>query len=300
MSSHVEESDRNLLSSHFETFRRHKLVMRCPQTTYQYTLNLRRFDEFLGRQATIADLRDDVVADALQFLMRRRGLSPASASKFRDNLLCLWRFLCRKRIVDTDPDVPEVKEPQRVPVALTREQLRRLWEYLQRMPGEVQGISASDWFCSLVACCWDTGARKGELFGLTWACVDLERGFIVAKAETVKGGMADRLYRVRPSTVEWLERIRKPTRDKVWPWPWSESIFYDHLGRIMLANGIPDDRRFKMHVFRKSVATHLLVEGGNPQAALGHSSFDMTRKYIDRTICPDDSPIDLLPPLDSI
>jgi hypothetical protein len=47
------------LSSHFETlFRPHKLTLAAHSTTYQYRLNLRRFDEYLERPATIADLQD--------------------------------------------------------------------------------------------------------------------------------------------------------------------------------------------------------------------------------------------------
>lgn len=207
-------------------------------------------------------------------------------------------LMARKRIVDTDPDVVKIKEPIRAPIALTREQLQRLWEFLRRMPGRIGDIEASDWFCSLVACFWDTGARKSELFGLRWQDVDLERGFITARAENVKGGLQDRLYRVRPSTVEWLSRIARPIREQVWPWPWSETIFYDKLGQIMVANGIPDTRQYKTHVFRKSVATHLLAAGGDPTQALGHSSPAITdRFYLDRTIAPRPSPIDKLFPL---
>jgi len=299
--------DHSLLT-HFETFRAHKLALRSPQTVYQYRLNLGRFGEFLGRPPTLADLQDQIIAEALGWLLHTRKLSPGSVSKFRDNLCCLWRFLARKSIVGTHPDVPEVKEPHRAPVALTLEQLKRLWEYLRILPGDVQGIPACDWFCSLVAMCWDTGARKGELLGntddetsgLLWKYVDLERGIFIARAETVKGGLRDRPYRIRPATVEWLRRIEQPRRKKVWPWPWTETTFYSQLGRIMEANGIPDDRYHKMHLLRKCVATHLCALGGNATEALGHSGPEMTRAYVDRTIAPTASPIDFLPSLDSL
>ncbi len=288
------------LSSHFETlFKPHKLTLSAPSTVYQYRLNLRRFDEYLDRPAMVPDLQDSVIAECMNWMLRTKRLSPASISKFRDNLCCLWRFLARKRIVDTDPDVVEIKEPFRAPIALTKEELLRLWEYLLRLPGRISGIEASDWFCSLVACFWDTGARKGELFQLRWPDVDLNRGFIRPRAQTVKGGLEEKLYRIRPSTVEWLSRIVRPVRDQVWPWPWSETIFYDKLGQIMLANGLPDDRRHKTHIFRKSVATHLLLAGGDPTQALGHSSSAITeRYYLDRSIAPRPSPIDRLFPLD--
>lgn len=288
------------LGSHFEIlFKRSRLGLSSPHTTYQYRLNLRRFDDFLGRPATIADLRDDVVCEAMNWLLRTKKLSPASVSKFRDNLCCLWRFLSRKRIVDTDPEVPEVKEPRRAPIALTRDQLKRIWDFMVRMPGYVEGIPAADFFCSLTAAFWDTGARKGELFNsLAWDHVDLESGFLVCRAETVKGGLEDRLYRVRPSTVEWLQRIAMPQRRLVWPWPWSETTFYDKLGRIMSQNGLPDTRYYKCHIFRKSVASHLLAEGGDPQRALGHNSPGMTmRHYIDPRIARPPAPCDFLPPI---
>lgn len=283
------------LAAQFQFFRRHKLGNSSDSTRYQYQLNLRRFDEFLGRPAQITDLRDEVVNEATGWIQRDLKLSPASASKFRDNLCCLWRFLARKNIVSHWPDVAEVREPRRIPVAWTREQLAALWQYLQRMPGDLVGIPAADWFCSLHAVLWDSGSRIGEAMQLEWPQVDLQGGWVVMRAETRKGRLSDKLSRLHPSTVELLERIRLPERQRVWPWPYNYSYLWRLYGDVLKRAGLPCDRQRKFHCIRKSVASHITALGGDAQAALGHATRQQTEQnYIDQRIAQPKGPADYL------
>ena len=191
-----------------------------------------------------------------------------------------------------------MREPQRIPVAWTRQELATLWNYLRRMPGELCGVAASDWFCSLHAVLWDTGERIGAALQTEWPQVDLAGGWITIRAETRKGRLSDKLSRLHPSTVELLERIQFPRRDRVWPWPYHPLYLYRVYGDILRRAGLPDGRERKFHCVRKSCATHLTALAGEAaaQAALGHSDVRITRQaYIDPRQVRGEYPADHLP-----
>ena len=261
-----------------------RLATKHKLTAYQYTLNLKRFDEFLGRQALLTDLNDATIMLAIAWC-RKQGLAPGSVEKFRDNLVCISRVLFRKRIVDTEVDIPPIHVPKAIPIAFTREQLNRLWEYLELLPGEIGGVSASLWFRAIVCCFWDSGARAGEIFGLRWSDVDLQRGFILCRAATVKANKQDRLYRLDPETVALLRKIILPQRELVFAWPFCEGTLYNTWRGILKRAGLPTGPRYMFHCLRKSVASHLQAAGVSAQFAMGHSDPRQTNEvYLDPRI----------------
>lgn len=295
--------DTNSVAFLFDLYRRHKLGMAAKSTVYQYELNLRRFAEFLGRDPQLADLQDEVVSQVCGWMIRQRQprLSAGSASKFRDCVVAAWRFGARKKIVEHWPDVPEVREPRRIPVAWTRQELATLWAYISRMPGEIAGIPQSDWFCSLHAALWDSGERIGALMQTEWPQVDLAGGWLIVRAENRKGGLSDKLSKLHPQTVALLERIRLPERKLVWEWPFNRFYLWQHYGDILKRAGLPNGRERKFHCLRKSCSTHItaLSSDAAAQAALGHSDIKITREiYNDPKQIPGVFPSDILPRLD--
>lgn len=295
------------LSHLIDLYVNHKLALSADHTRYRYTHALNLFREFLKREPLLTDLRDVVVTRAIGWIMRGRGLSAGSASKFRDCILAVWRYGARKGLVKDDsgailfPDVVDVREPRRIPIAWTMGQLGTLWRYLERMPGELDGIPASDWFCSLHAVIWDTGERIGALRKTELKQIDFDGGWIVVRAEVRKGRLADKLSKLHPATVELLKRIRFPERKLVWPWPYSPLYLWRVYGDILQRAGLPNGRDRKFHCIRKSVATHITALSGlgDAQSALGHASGELTRDvYVDPTIAKGVFPADILPRLD--
>jgi integrase len=284
------------LTELFETlYRPHKLAYSAESTIYQYRLNLRRFRDFLEREPLVTDLRDALVTECTGWIMAKQGLSAGSASKFRDNVCALWRFLARKGVIATWPDVDQVPEPVRIPRAWTRDELARLWAYLRLMPGELCGVPASDWFLSLHSVLWDSGERIGALLLTEWPQVDLAGGWIWVKAEARKGRLADKLYKLHPQTTEWLARIQSPARKLVWPWPYNREYLWTLYGGILARAGLPCDREHKFHCMRRSVGSHAAAAGGNAQQMLGHADGSTTREhYLDPRITRPPGPCDIL------
>lgn len=302
----MKRANKTKLRDAFDTiFTPAKLAAAGDSTRYQYDLNLRRFDEFLSRPATLADLNDETINKAIAWLKsysgphsKGRALSAASVDKFRDNLCTLWRYIHQRRLVDAFPAVPQVIVPVRIPTAWTMPELQRLWEYLSRLPGDVAGVPAKLWFLSLLAVLWDSGERITPILTAKWDQVDLAAGYLVCKAESRKGGLSDKLHKLDAETVGLLRQIIMPKRDVIFFWPWSLSLLYDRWREMLQRAGLRSGRDFMFHAIRKSVATHTKLAGGNPQEALGHYDARMTEQvYIDPRICPKQQAADVLPRL---
>ena len=293
----MDTADNLTLRALIDLYCRHKLAMASPSSVYKYRQAFGFFREYLGREPMLTDLRDDTVTAVCGWILRTKRLSPATASKFRDCICAAWRLGSRKRIegIAGEPDIPEIREPRRIPVAWTRQELAQLWDYLHRLPGDVGGIKASDWFCSLHAVLWDAGSRIGEAMQSEWQHVDLAGGWVVMRAETRKGGLSDKLAKLHPSTVELLERIQYPQRRLVWPWPWNKFYLWRVYGDIIKRAGLPGGRQRKFHCLRKSCASHISALGGNAQEAMGHATGQMTRDYyLDPKITRPQFPSDIL------
>lgn len=280
------------------TFKPARLARTNRHTEYRYVYALMQFDTFLGRAAKLSDLTDEKVAQAGAWLVREHGLSVGTEAKFRDCMASLWRFLARRRLVDQEPTLDKLRPPVRTPTAWNAQELSRLWEYLQRLPGELCGVPANVWFMSLHAVLWDTGERIGAILTTRWTDVDLTGGWIVIRAEQRKGGLADKLSKLHPETVELLRLGAAPQRELVWPWPANRYNLWRIYKDILRRAGLPHGRMDSFHKMRKSVASWAKRYGGNPQEVLGHYDPRMTETvYIDERICPKQHAADVLPRL---
>ncbi len=279
----------NFLRHHYETrFKPAKLANRNRQTVYQYDLNMRRFEEFIGRAPLITDLTDEAIATCMSWLKATKGFSAATVGKFRDNFCYLWKYLNAVRVVDTLPTVDTIVKPRRIPRAWTEAEIRQLWEALARLPGEICGIPANLYMLSLHSVLWDSGGRISETLTAQWRDVDWSERFLIIKAEQRKGGTEDKLSKLHPETIALLRKILLPERRLIWPQPGKGWSIWGAEKRILKAAGLPyEGREFSFHTMRKSVASHVKALGGDAQEALGHADSRMTDQiYIDPRIAP--------------
>lgn len=269
------------------------LRSRRPNTKRLYRSTLRSFDRFLTRKATLVDLNDATVS-AFAAARLDSGLSKYSVNKDLFNLLAIWRWAHRKGIVANWPDVALETPPERAPVALTAEELSRLLAAIYAEPGMVGQLVAAKFWLALFLVIWDSGERIGAVMGLSWDRVDLLGRWVTFLAEDRKGARADTVAKIADDTAAALLDIKRP-EGKVFFWPYSPTLIYRRMGRIMKRAGLPDSKLYKFHALRKSFASHLKAAGGDPQKALGHSSAKITKAYLDPRIAPDStSAVDLL------
>jgi integrase len=141
----------------------------------------------------------------------------------------------------------------------------------------------------MIATALYTGLRKGELFGLTWRCVDFDqrRLDVLRSGHKLPKGGKPRHLRL-PST---LVPILSEWRDRCPPTP--EGLVFPVLNRVGRSNemlgleellektGCPPFRR-SWHALRHTFASHFVMAGGNIlalQKILGHQKLEMTLVY---------------------
>lgn len=263
-----------------------KLRSRSARTRDLYGISLRHLRTFLKRVPTLDDLNDDTVSAYLGWF-RQQGRAAASVNKERNNVLAMWRFAARKRLVDRWPDVDPEIEPERVPNAWTEADVFKLFDYVRKLEGFVGFVPESSWWMALLLVIWDSGERIGAVMGMTWRDVDLVGGFVVCRAESRKGGRSDRLYKIAEDTVQALTAIRPIVREdnrNVFFWPYNAKYLWPKFGKILERAKLPHDARSKFHRIRRTVATYCEAAGGNATELLGHSRRSVTLRYIDPRI----------------
>lgn len=254
-------------------------------TLKHYQIAIRQFGESLGRVPKIRDLTDDNVMDCVWWIVER-GRSARTGNSLRKKLCCLWRLACRKGILREWPELENIPEPARTPIAWTRPQLEALFAELSRQTGTVCGIPANRWWTALHLFLWNTGERIGAVLQLRWENVDLAGGWVNVAAETRKGKKADKLFKLGADTIDAIRRIAKPERERVFPFDRDRSTLWLRYRKLLKRAGLPHGRKYKFHCVRKSVATHYEAAGGNATALLGHSSRAVTEAYLDPRLIP--------------
>ena len=269
-----EPQPRSLLAEFERLYEPRQLADASESCTSQYRRNIYKFGEFLGHEASTADLTDENVLAFMQTI-RAKGRSPVTANKVRAQIVALWSYLARKGIVATFPDVPTLREFKRTPTAWTEHELAQLFEACSQETGFIAGVYAGLWWTALHNVLWDSGARIGATMKLRWEQVDLHDASLVMLAETQKQA-DDQAFPLHPNTVAALRRIVKPERDLVFPWPYHRDSLWNHYSRILKRAGLPHGRRDKFHRMRRSAASHFEAAGGNATDLLGHSSRRIT------------------------
>jgi integrase len=254
-----------------------------PRTIDLYRITLTHFGTFLGHVPTVDDLDDDVVSEYLLWRSQRpcrgRRVSPASVEKCRVQLLAVWRYGARKRLVREFPDVQAWKVPKRVKPAYTAEELDRLVGYARTLASNTKitgGKPGSWWWPTLILAAFQTGERKGGLLGLRWRDVDLSTRVVTFRAETRKGGREDIVRAITPALADELREQQGSPGDLVWPWCGNPTSIYPTVRRFCQRAGVP---YLALHAIRRTSASLVARGGGDASAHLGHASTETTRDH---------------------
>lgn len=276
-----------------DKYERIKIRTRRPNTKRLYRITLKFFNLFLGREALISDLNDDTVSAFASWRIDG-GLSKKTVNRDLANLLAIWRWLHTRGYVSNWPQVEMESLPERIPVALMEDEIGRVMTAIDTEPLRVGNIPAPVFWRAVMLVIWDTAERIGAIMSLKWEHVDLRGRWIRFDAESRKGAVADNVLPLAADTCTALRKLHRHGEASVFPWPYHPTYIYNRLGRIMRRAGLPNNRLYKFHVVRKSVASHYEAAGGNATSLLKHSSRKVTMAYLDPRIVKPVSPIDLL------
>ena len=265
-----------------------------------YRHSIAKFTEFLGHEATLADLDDFTVAKFLRWRAtnKRAGkpISPESVAKDRSQLLALWNWSCRKKINEGEwPALARQKRIHRTPRAYTAEDIAKIVMQARKRYGRTGGLPSSWWWSTIIYAAWCCGSRIGELMQLRWQHLDLEGRRVVFVASTRKGGSADISHALPGDLCRQLAEHRRGPDDLVWPWDRMPTSIYPSMRLLCRAAGVP---YLAFHAIRKASASYVHAAGGDATAHLGHSDPAMTRShYLAPAITQTRSALDFLPVL---
>jgi integrase/recombinase XerD len=249
-----------------------------PYSQRSHIQSCRRFAAFLKRSpdtATADDIR------RFQLHLVESGLSIINRNRIMTGVRFLFRVTLRRH--DLAAEIYHLKEPQKLPLTISREEAKRLLA----MTGKLKTHA-------MLALGYGCGLRAGEIVRLKAG--DIDSAQMIIRVVQSKG-CKDRHVMLPEEVLSLLRQWWKarPTRydaDDVpvkerWLFPGhklGEHLTTRQLTRLFheatAAAGIT--KRVSLHSLRHSFATHLL-EGGTDirdiQAVLGHEKLDTTARY---------------------
>lgn len=275
------------------------------KTVALYGMLVDRLELFLGREATVKDLDDLVIARYLRWRAETPGWkgrrpSPASVCKDKVMIQAFWTYAARKRLAAEFPELPKIKVPKRLPTgrAYTAEDVAALVRRCRHRIGYIDGLPASWWWATLIYTIYCTGERYEATTSLRWGDVDLVGRQVIFRGESRKGATRDIQRQITPELAAMLAQHRREDHELVWPWDRRSRSQWASLKCLCKSAGV---KYRGFHGLRRTAASYAALAGGRAAATqlLDHSDPKLQQVYVDPAICPSDTDSTAaLPPLD--
>ena len=240
-----------------------------PKTQYQYIRHVKRFADFVGRSVDKATTED---VHRYQLWLASIGTTVPTVNVSATALRFFFKVTLKRR--DLAEEVVSTREPRRLPVVLSPEEVGRLLASTTNIKHK-----------AALSLTYATGLRSSEVVSLK--LTDIDRDRMVIRVEQGKG-KKDRYVILSPNLLELLREWWRMARKKGWMPPGQPWLFPGYRGQHMsgrqlhrlvrLAAGRAGiTKRVGVHTLRHSVATHLLEQKTDIriiQVLLGHKKLD--------------------------
>lgn len=261
--------------------RRMKTSGRSDSTLHNYSRHLAQMALHFGALPT--ELEDDQIEDYLYGLQQQHNTP--SESYFKHTVYGL-RFLFRlEGLDDKRVALPVIERPEKLPVVLSREEMKRLLHTPQLLKHRI-----------LLGLLYDCGLRCAEVRSLELKDIDLNRRMVhvrqskgkkdryVPIGQVLAGGIQRYIDAERP--VKWLfngkgDSVIEGRKGGDFDSRYSQRGVQWAVTQAVRQAGINKD--VSVHTLRHTYATHLLEAGMDIltiQKLLGHESFETTMIYL--------------------
>lgn len=271
---------RNLLHTEYEPRR---LADASPSTIHSYTGAITRLSCFLGSEASLDQLSDELLERFAAWALQTR--SPVTVGGYLTAIRTLWKFGWRRRLVDEPPrDNSKPKSERRIPEAWSIDDVGRILDAAAAQPGTLGDVPAGEWWVAFLSVLYETGLRVSAALALEARALDRETGWLTVPA-AVQKQRADQVFRLTEPTLALFDRLHCGG-SLFPPLPWRHPVqqLTRRYRRIVEAAGLPCGPRDLFHKIRRTHATYVAdaFDEHEAQRQLGHSTVQLTiRNYID-------------------
>ena len=227
-------------------------------------------------------LQDVTVSKVDEYMKSRRHLSPKTV---HNHITLLISMLNAAEDIGWLRTKPRIKKPKlgrdEYSYLRTDEEIRRFLEAAKE-----EGAVAFAMYCTAVY----TGMRAGELAGLRWECVAIDRRMITVQRSYKKPTKTMDIRHV-PILDPLLPVLREWKLKNPHPWVFpnerggmngpSARILQEVFHRVLKDAEFPEDY-ITFHCLRHTFASHWMMKGGDVyrlQKILGHASIQSTQRY---------------------
>jgi len=240
----------------------------APKTQHDYLQRVKNFAAYLGRSPDTASSED---VRRYQLHLTANGVGVPTINQTISTLRFFFKVtLGRADLVER---ATFVREPRRLPVVLSPEEVARL---LDAAPGLK--------YKAALSVAYGAGLRVSEVVALKVSDIDSKR--MIIRVEQGKG-RKDRYVMLSPHLLELLRAWYRVARPQGWLFPGRDPVqpmTTRQLNRAChdAANVAEISKPVSMHTLRHSFATHLLEQNIDIrviQVLLGHAKLDTTALY---------------------
>jgi len=239
-----------------------------PATQQSYIYAVAKFSRHFSRSPDRLGL-EEVRAYQLHLIAQQRSWSHINQT------VCALRFFYGVTLgrSDATEQIVAAREPQRLPVVLSGEEITR---FLEAVPGLRNRVALTT--------AYGAGLRVGEVVRLTAAAIDSSRMLI--RIEHGKGGK-DRYVMLSPQLLQILRTYYRLARPGRWLFPGHDPAEPVSIATLQdacrqAARQANLDKPVTVHTLRHSFATHLLEAGTDIriiQVLLGHARLSTKARY---------------------
>lgn len=272
----------------WEQFYYHLRIKRRAKTTLTYySVTQRSLTRYGQAQPAFPSSPSDLTDQHLRsyvLWLEAQGLAPGGIHAHVRSIKALCTWAHREELLPRNP-AARLERPtlprHRLPT-MTREQVSRLLK-------EAKGTDQPLRDVAIVMTLFDTGIRLAEFIGLRMSDIQPERGLIRVIGKGDKERSVPIGTRALTMLTSYTRRERRPRHEGV------QEVFLNRHGQTMTRSGI-SIRLMRLskaagftremtapHAFRRGFAVEFLRNGGDVftlQQILGHTSLEMTRKYV--------------------
>lgn len=267
-----------------DVYRPLRLSTSSEGTIEKFRTLLNSLRRFAGVEPHFGLLTDDTAERFLAWLVSPKRINTTTNGYYR-TLLALWRFAWRKRkVADLPRDIDPLREDRHEPDAWSLVELARLIDTGRTDPEILNGVPMRIWWPAFLQAMYVTGVRVAALRSVPRADYDETTGWLIVRAPQQKQ-RSDQRFKLSADAIRAIADLLPYCSDRLFPFPFvSPHPLRNRLRKLLQTAGLPTSRLDLFHKIRRTTATYI-ADAADEEAArrhLGHSSLQVTRRYLDQ------------------